>query len=276
MPDTPSAKPRLSVVGLSVVRGEPARPVAPGVVHIVGAGPGDPDLLTVKALKLLQAAEVVIHDRLVAQPILDLIRPEAVKLYVGKTRGDHSVPQDQIEQLMIDQARLGRMVVRLKGGDPFVFGRGGEELQSMLNAGLEAHVVPGVTAALACAASVGLPMTHRDHAQAVTLVTAQPKPGGEEADWSVLGAANHTVAVYMGAGLADRVALRLLDAGRAGSTPVAVVENGTRPDQRVLTGRLDGLGALVRSARITGPAMLFIGEVAAFAKDTVHEQEVAA
>lgn len=248
-----------------------------GVVHIVGAGPGDPELLTLKALRVLQDADVIIHDRLVPEAVLERARRDARRLYVGKTRGDHSVPQDQIEQLMTDEARAGHRVVRLKGGDPFVFGRGGEELAAMQAAGVQAFVVPGVTAALACAASAGLPLTHRDHAQAVTLVTAQPKPDGQEADWSRLGAANHTVAVYMGAGLADRVAERLLAAGRAGSTPVAVVENGTRPDQRVLTGRLDTLGALVREARITGPAMLFIGEVAAFAvADAVPRQEAAA
>lgn len=252
-----------------------ARP-EPGVVHIVGAGPGDPELLTLKALRVLQDADVVIHDRLVPEAILDRARRDARRLYVGKARGDHAVPQDQIHALMIAEARAGHRVVRLKGGDPFVFGRGGEELEAMRAAGVPVFVIPGITAALACAASAGLPLTHRDHAQAVTFATAQSKPDGEETDWSILAAPNHTLALYMGVDQADAIARRLQAAGRNGSTPVAVVENGTRPDQRVLTGRLDGLGALVRTARITGPAILFVGETAAFARADQASLEVAA
>jgi uroporphyrin-III C-methyltransferase/precorrin-2 dehydrogenase/sirohydrochlorin ferrochelatase len=242
-----------------------ARP-EPGVVHIVGAGPGDPELLTLKALRVLQDADVVIHDRLVPEAILERARRDARRIYVGKARGDHAVPQEQIQALMIAEARAGHRVVRLKGGDPFVFGRGGEELEAMRAAGVAVFVIPGITAALACAASAGLPLTHRDHAQAVTLVTAQPKAGGEEADWSVLAAPNHTLALYMGVDQAATIAMGLLGAGRDGATPVAVVENGTRPDQRVLTGQLDGLGDLVRDAGISGPAILFVGETAAFAR----------
>ena len=252
-----------------------ARP-EPGVVHIVGAGPGDPELLTLKALRVLQDADVVIHDRLVPEAILDRARRDARRLYVGKARGDHAVPQDQIHALMIAEARAGHRVVRLKGGDPFVFGRGGEELEAMRAAGVPVFVIPGITAALACAASAGLPLTHRDHAQALTFATAQFKPDGEETDWSILAAPNHTLALYMGVDQADATAMRLLAAGRNGSTPVAVVENGTRPDQRVLTGRLDGLGALVRNARISGPAILFVGETAAFARADQASLEVAA
>jgi len=247
-----------------------------GIIHIVGAGPGDPELLTLKALRVLQDADVIIHDRLVPTAVLDRARRDARRLYVGKTRGDHSVPQDQIETLMIAEARAGHRVVRLKGGDPFVFGRGGEELEAMRAAGIPVFVVPGVTAALACAASAGLPLTHRDHAQAVTLATAQAKPGGEEADWSALATPNHTLAIYMGVGLAETVAARLLAAGRDAATPVAVVENGTRPDERILTGRLDGLGGLVRQAQISGPAMLFVGETAAFARSDERLLEAAA
>ena len=230
-----------------------------GVVHIVGAGPGDPELLTLKALRVLQDADVIIHDRLVPEAVLARARRDAKRLYVGKARGDHSVPQDQIEALMVAEAKAGHRVVRLKGGDPFVFGRGGEELEAM-----PVFVVPGVTAALACAASAGVPLTHRDHAQAVTFVTAQAKPGGVDADWSRLAAPNHTLAIYMGADRAEETAARLIAAGRSPSTPVALVENGSRPDERVLTGRLDGLGALVRGAGLTGPALLFVGETAAF------------
>lgn len=243
-----------------------------GVVHIVGAGPGDPELLTLKALRALQDADVIIHDRLVPDAVLDRARRDARRLYVGKTRGDHSVPQDQIEQLMIDEARAGHRVVRLKGGDPFVFGRGGEELAAVRAAGIPVFVVPGVTAALACAASAGIPLTHRDHAQAVTFVTAQAKPGGTDADWARLAGPNHTLAIYMGTDRAAETASALIAAGRPGSTPVAVVENGSRPDERVLHGRLDGLAALVRGANLTGPALLFVGETAAFslAQDAVE------
>lgn len=247
-----------------------------GVVHIVGAGPGDPELLTLKALRALQDADVIIHDRLVSQAVLERARRDARRIDVGKSKGDHSVPQREIEAIMIAEAKAGHRVVRLKGGDPFVFGRGGEELQAMRAAGVEAHVIPGITAAVACAASAGIPLTHRDHAQAVSFVTAQPKPGGEAAHWASLAAANHTAAVYMGAGLADRVGANLIAAGRAPSTPVAVVENGTRPDERVLTGRLDDLGGLVRRHRIIGPAMLFVGEVAAFAEAAAEPSREAA
>ncbi|MBD3836664.1 siroheme synthase CysG [Brevundimonas sp.] len=235
-----------------------------GVVHIVGAGPGDPELLTLKALRVLQDADVIIHDRLVPEAVLERARRDARRLYVGKARGDHSVPQDQIEALMIEEARAGHRVVRLKGGDPFVFGRGGEELEAVRAAGVAVFVVPGVTAALACAASAGVPLTHRDHAQAVTFVTAQAKPGGVDADWTRLAAPNHTLAIYMGVDRAEETAAKLMQAGREGATPVAIVENGSRPDERVLTGRLDGLGALVRGANLSGPALLFVGETAAF------------
>ena len=259
------AEARREMVRLLNVAAAPRDEAAQGMVHIVGAGPGDPELLTLRALRALQDADVIIHDKLVSTEVLDRARRDARRIYVGKARGDHSVPQDQIEQLMIEEARAGHRVVRLKGGDPFVFGRGGEELEAVRAAGIEAIVVPGITAALACAASVGLPLTHRDHAQAVTFVTGQPKPGGQAADWVRLAAPNHTLAVYMGAGQAAEIASNLIAAGRAGATPVAVVENGSRPDQRTLKGRLDDLAALVARMDLTGPALLFIGETAALA-----------
>jgi uroporphyrin-III C-methyltransferase/precorrin-2 dehydrogenase/sirohydrochlorin ferrochelatase len=246
-----------------------------GVVHIVGAGPGDPELLTLKALRVLQDADVIIHDRLVPDAILDRARRDAHRLYVGKTRGDHSVPQDQIEQLMIDEARAGHRVVRLKGGDPFVFGRGGEELEAMRRAGVPVFVIPGITAALACAASAGIPLTHRDQAQAVTFVTAQARVGGIQPDWNRLAAPNHTLAIYMGADRAADTARRLMAAGRSASTPVAVIENGSRPDERILTGRLDGLGTLVRTAALTGPTLLFVGETAAFSVANARSEAAA-
>lgn len=259
------AEARREMVRLLNVAAAPRDEAAQGIVHIVGAGPGDPELLTLKALRALQDADVIIHDKLVSNEVLDRARRDARRIYVGKTRGDHSVPQHQIEQLMIEEARAGHRVVRLKGGDPFVFGRGGEELEAVRAAGIEAIVVPGVTAALACAASTGLPLTHRDHAQAVTFVTGQPKPGGQAADWTRLAAPNHTLAVYMGAGQAAEIASNLIAAGRDGATPVAVVENGSRPDQRTLKGRLDDLAALVARMALAGPALLFIGETAALA-----------
>ncbi|WP_436358025.1 siroheme synthase CysG [Brevundimonas sp. CEF1] len=259
------AEARREMVRLLNVAATPRSEAAPGIVHIVGAGPGDPELLTLKALRALQDADVIIHDKLVSAEVLDRARRDAKRIYVGKSRGDHSVPQDQIEQLMIEEARAGHRVVRLKGGDPFVFGRGGEELEAVRAAGIEAIVVPGITAALACAASTGLPLTHRDHAQAVTFVTGQAKPGGQGADWTRLAAPNHTLAVYMGLGQAKEIASSLIAAGRDGATPVAVVENGSRPDQRTFKGRLDDLAALVARMDLTGPALLFIGETAALA-----------
>ena len=235
-----------------------------GVVHIVGAGPGDPEQLTLKALRVLQDADVIIHDKLVPDAILDRARRDAHRLYVGKSRSNHSVPQDQIEALMVAEARKGQRVVRLKGGDPFVFGRGGEELEAMRKAGVPVFVVPGITAAIGCAASAGIPLTHRDHAQSVTFVTAQEKPGGVAPDWQRLAGPNQTLAVYMGAGRAAETAASLIEAGRDPQTPVAIVENGSRPDERVINGALADLGGLVARANLTGPALLFVGECAAF------------
>lgn len=239
---------------------------AEGVVHLVGAGPGDPELLTLKALRVLQDADVVVHDRLIPAAILDRARRDAERIHVGKRRGDHSVPQAEIADLLIAEARKGRRVVRLKGGDPFVFGRGGEELDAVRRAGVQVSVVPGVTAALGCAASAGIPLTLRDQAQAVTFVTAETRVGGRAADWSALAAVNHTLVVYMGVAGAGEVQARLLSAGLEARTPVAVVERGALPDQRVLTGRLDGLADLVRREAVVSPALLIIGETAAWAR----------
>jgi uroporphyrin-III C-methyltransferase len=244
-------------------------PAKPGVVWLVGAGPGDPELLTLKALRLLQGADVVVHDRLTPQPILDLARPGARMIDVGKRKSNHTLPQDGINALLVGLAREGLEVVRLKGGDPFLFGRGGEELEFCRAAGIEAHVVPGVTAALAAAADAGAPLTHRGLAQAVTFVTGHAAQnhgteGGEpDLDWAALARPNHTVAVYMGLSTAGRIAGRLIAAGRSSSTPVAVVENASLPDQR---RRLTTLGALGEAVEgLDGPALLIIGEVAALA-----------
>lgn len=248
----------------------------PGVVSLVGAGPGDPELLTLKALRALQEADVVIHDRLAPPAVLDRARPEARRIYVGKQRGDHFVPQDEIAALMIAEARAGYRVVRLKGGDPFVFGRGGEELEAVRAAGIEVVVVPGITAALGCAAAAGIPLTHRDQAQAVTFVTAETRPGGAGPDWAALSAPNHTLAIYMGVAGAAAVQAGLIEGGRAAGTPVAVIENGSRPDQRIVTGRLDGLASLIAHEKIVSPALLIVGEVAAWAQSQAVLQEAAA
>ncbi len=242
--------------------GEPPR----GGVAIVGAGPGDPDLLTLRALRLIQRADVVIYDKLVGPGVLDLARRDAERIYVGKSKGDHSKSQDEINALIAGQAQAGRRVVRLKGGDPFIFGRGGEELEYLRRRGIPVEVVPGITAALGCAAAAGIPLTHRDHAQAVTFATGQGKDGEPELDWSTLARLNQTLVIYMGVGAAGRIAARLIEHGLDPATPVAVIENGTLPSQKALYGRLSGLGWLVRQSDITGPALIVIGSVAALAE----------
>lgn len=234
-----------------------------GIVHLVGAGPGDPELLTLKALRLIQEADVVYYDQLVSKPILDLIRRDADRVPVGKSKGKHSVPQHEIHELLIASARKGKRVVRLKGGDPFIFGRGGEELEAVQAAGVEALVVPGISSALGCAAQAGVPLTHRDHAQSLTFVTGHAKEGGvPDLDWEALARKNQTVAVFMGVGTASAIADKLIDAGREPDTPVAVIENGTRPNEIQAFGILAGLPDLITENGIKGPALLIIGEVA--------------
>lgn len=250
---------------------------APGVVHIVGAGPGDPELLTLKALRVLQSADVILYDRLVGDAVLTYSRRDAIRLYVGKAKSDHAVPQNEIERRLIDYARQGKIVVRLKGGDPFVFGRGGEELDAVKAAGVPVYVTPGITAATGCAASAGLPLTHRAISQAVTFVTGHASNADEpDLDWSALAALGHTLVVYMGVGKADEISRRLIENGRAPSTPVAVIEKGTTSDEKILKGRLADLGALIRAGDIVGPALLVIGEVASKAKGALLHNLAAA
>jgi len=250
---------------LTLVNGRAASEPPRGGVAIVGAGPGDPDLLTLRALRLIQRADVVIYDKLVGPGVLDLARRDAERIYVGKSKGDHSKSQDEINALIAGQAQAGRRVVRLKGGDPFIFGRGGEELEYLKARGISAEVVPGITAALGCAAAAGIPLTHRDHAQAVTFATGQGKDGEPELDWATLARLNQTLVIYMGVGAAGRIAARLIDHGLDPATPVAVIENGTLPTERALYGRLSGLNWLVRQSDIRGPALIVIGKVAALA-----------
>ena len=256
--------------GLVVLQGG-ERPHAPaGKVWLVGAGPGDPELLTRKAERLLRIADVVVHDRLVCAAILDLARPGARRLYVGKRKSHHSVPQGDLNELLVALAREGLQVVRLKGGDPFVFGRGGEELEACRAAGVPCEVVPGVSAALAASASAGAPLTHRGLAQAVTFVTGHAAVGTDGAaaepdlDWSALAHPNQTVVVYMGLSTAPVIAARLIAAGRLPATPVLVVEHASRPRERRVLATLATLPEVAR--QFEGPAVLMIGEVAALAE----------
>lgn len=237
-----------------------------GEVALVGAGPGDPGLLTLRALRVLNQADVILHDRLVSAAVLDLARRDAQRIEVGKEAGNHHATQDQIHALMLQHARAGRRVVRLKGGDPFVFGRGGEELQFLHAHGIPFEVVPGVTAALACAAYSGVPLTHREHAHSVQFVTAHCEESLDALDWNALAAPRQTLAVYMGVAHLGALRGRLLAAGRAAQTPVAVVENGTRANQRVIVSTLGGLGGLAAAHGLRSPALLLVGEVAAFAQ----------
>lgn len=233
-----------------------------GIVHLIGAGPGDPDLLTLKAARLLREADVIVHDRLVSDGVMNLARRDARRIDVGKTRGHHPVPQDEIGAILVREARKGQRVVRLKGGDPFIFGRGGEELDVVRAAGIAVEVTPGITAAMACAASAGVPLTHRDHAQSVTFASGVVKRGGPDADYRAFSAPNATTVFYMGVGAAPDIQRKMIEAGRAASTPVAVIENGSLDTERRAFGSLGGLAALVEREGIAGPAVIIVGETA--------------
>ena len=238
-----------------------------GHVSLVGAGPGDPDLLTIRAARLIGQAEIVFVDRLVGQGVMELISASAEIVYVGKSKGEHSVPQAEIQRRMIEAAKSGKRVVRLKGGDPFIFGRGGEEVEALLAANVEVDVVPGISSALGCAAAAQIPLTHRDMAQAVTFVTGHAALGQEpDLDWAALARPNQTVVVFMGVGAAGTIAARLVAAGRDPATPVAVIENGTRQNEIGVFGALGNVVELIQSAGIQGPALLIIGEVVALAR----------
>lgn len=233
-----------------------------GIVHLVGAGPGDPDLLTLKAARLLREADVIVHDRLVSEGVMALARRDALRIDVGKTKGHHPVPQDEIGEILVREARKGQRVVRLKGGDPFIFGRGGEELDVVRAAGIAAEVTPGITAAMACAASAGVPLTHRDHAQSVTFASGVVKKNGPDADYRALSAPNSTAVFYMGVGAAPEIERKMIAAGRAPATPVALIENGTHDTERRVFGTLGGLAALVEREGIAGPTVIIVGESA--------------
>ena len=237
-----------------------------GLVQLVGAGPGDPGLLTLHAARALAEADVVLHDRLVSADVLALSHRDAELIEVGKrVGGDHHATQARIHDLLVKHASAGKRVVRLKGGDPFVFGRGGEELEVLRAHGIPFEVIPGITAAVACAAYAGIPLTHREHAQSLRLLTAHAQDGDAEHDWAALAQANQTLAFYMGVSGLARLRDNLIAHGRAASTPFALVENGSRPEQRVIAGTLDELPELARRHAVQAPALLVVGEVAAFA-----------
>ncbi|EJB8580533.1 uroporphyrinogen-III C-methyltransferase [Vibrio cholerae] len=261
---TPLRKtPRLAVVeGSGYVRAARSQLQA-GEVALVGAGPGDPELLTVKALSYLQQADVVLYDYLVSDEIMALIPSETILVCVGKRAGHHSVPQEKTNQLLVDFARQGYRVVRIKGGDPFMFGRGGEELEVLFEAGVKFQVVPGITAAAGATAYAGIPLTHRDYAQSALFVTGHLKAQAEDLDWSTLARGKQSLVIYMGLSNAAAIAEQLQLHGRQASTPVAIIERGTQVNQQVLIGTLQTLPSLASQAQ--SPALIVVGEVVALA-----------
>jgi uroporphyrin-III C-methyltransferase/precorrin-2 dehydrogenase/sirohydrochlorin ferrochelatase len=232
-----------------------------GEVYLVGTGPGDPDLLTFRALRLMQQADVVLYDRLIGEGILNLVRRDAERIYVGKMKKDHTVQQDEISEMLVRLALEGKRVLRLKGGDPFVFGRGGEEIATLADNGIAFQVIPGVTAANGCSTYAGIPLTHRDHAQSYIVVTGHEKDGELNLNWDSLIQPRQTVVIYMGLTSLETITQGFIDNGADPATPAAIIENGTRAGQRVVTGTLDTLADKSVASEIKSPALIIIGSV---------------
>ena len=237
-----------------------------GEVYLIGGGPGDPDLLTFKAIRLMQQADIVLYDRLVSKPVLNLVRRDATRIYVGKTAGDHPVTQENINQKMVDYALEGNRVVRLKGGDPFIFGRGGEELETLAEQGIPFQVVPGITAASGCASYAGIPLTHRDHAQSVRFIAGHHRSGKLELNWQELVQPNQTLVFYMGLNGLETICQQLQQHGLDTETPIALIEKGTSDKQRVFTGDLHTLPKIVREAEAKAPTLIIVGTVVSLHK----------
>ncbi len=231
-----------------------------GIVHIVGVGPGDPDLLTLKAFRLMQTADVIVYDRLISTEILDLARRDADRIFVGKSKGYHHKTQDEINQILATEARAGKRVIRLKGGDPFLFGRGGEEMKHLHQCDIPVEIVPGITAATGCAASLGIPLTHRGIAAGVTFITGHGFNGAPNIDWTGLSRSDNTIVIYMGLSRAREIAEKLMTNGMRSNMPVAVIENGTRTDERTIVGVLEELPQLISEHDLSGPSLLIIGK----------------
>jgi len=244
-----------------LLKNSSADPDYKGEVYLVGAGPGDPDLLTFKALRLMQKCDVVVYDRLVSEPILDMVRRDAEKIYAGKSREQHHISQENINQLLVRLAKEGKRVLRLKGGDPFVFGRGGEEIGELIENNIGFQVVPGITAASGCTTYAGIPLTHRDHSQACIFVTGHRKEGRSDLNWEMLSHSNQTVVFYMGLDNVKRICESLKAHGRDQSTPAALIEKGTTSAQRVFIGDLNTLPGLVDSNNVRAPTLIVVGEV---------------
>nr|ADB12544.1 siroheme synthase [uncultured bacterium 9F08] len=232
-----------------------------GEVYLIGGGPGDPDLLTFRALRLMQQADVIVYDRLISKEVLELTRRDAHRIYVGKERDNHSVPQDQINQLLVDLAKEGKRVCRLKGGDPFVFGRGGEEIETLTANGVHFQVVPGITAALGSSSYAGIPLTHRDYSQAVVFVTGHLKDGSMNLNWKGLAQPNQTIVFYMGLKGLPVICEKLMEHGLPADLPIALVQQATTPRQRVFTGTLGDMPERIASEEVKPPTLIIVGNV---------------